>query len=339
MSNYILVTGACGGIGSVLVELLLSRGDKVLAIDNLSSGDWSNISYAEGLETRTIDILSDEFEKLPWEDFTHVIHLAAISSLPECQIDPPKAMEVNFLGTVKTATLATKSPNLKTFVNASTSAIYESNKSIPFRESDPVSPHLIYSQSKFFAENFLEALRKDHGFPAISLRFFNVFGPMQNYARKSPPLLNYLVRQAHLNQKPILHSNGLQARDYIDVGDICNAIVLSLQMGLLNNQAIFNLSSGLTLSVNQIVDLVQESLDYKFACEFRTSEKLWNGYPELINSNFPLNDSVVIAETEKISVGDSLLFQQLTGWSPNINQKELLILRAQQASTYMKENK
>lgn len=335
MSRYILITGACGGIGSVLTSDLVQSGNKVLAIDDLSSGDWSNIPDHELVEKKTMDILSDDFAELPWDEFTHIIHLAAISSLPECQTNPQKAFDINFGGTVKTATLALKSRNLSCFINASTSAIYESNKDLPFAEDDSVRPHLVYSQSKFFAENYLEALRVDHSFPSISLRFFNVFGPMQSYARKSPPLLNYLVRMAFLNETPTLHSDGHQARDYIDVKDICNAIEYSLDIGHIDESAIFNLSSGQVMTVNEIVDLVSEALNLKIDPLYRSSERLWEGYPSLSQGKYPLNSDVVKAETEKVSVGNSEKFQKLTGWSPSSNQKQKLKLRAKEAYSHI----
>ena len=97
----ILVSGACGGIGSHLIPRLISQGHQVLAIDDLSSGDWSNLQDHPNLEKITLDI-TDQGSVADLganNTFQYLFHLAALSSLPECQINPARAFEVNFLGT------------------------------------------------------------------------------------------------------------------------------------------------------------------------------------------------------------------------------------------------
>lgn len=321
----IFVTGAAGGIGSVLVPHLAKQGDQVICLDDLSSGSWKNIQDHPNVEFVTGSILDlDLLNELNWEEFTHIIHLAAISSLPACQINPGLAISTNVQGTANIAQLATlKSKKLKLFINASTSAVYESNKEQPLTEDLQIEPHLIYPLTKKFTEELLFAMSKDYKFPCISFRFFNVFGPMQDYERKSPPLLNYLVREMINNSQPILHSDGNQARDYISVNDICDGIQVALNHEFSKYEN-FNLCSGQQFSVNEIVEIVSNSLKTNIDPVFRSAEKLWNAYDELFAGHFPLDKGAVENETLKSSLGSSEKFTAHTGWRPATNQSELI---------------
>ncbi len=334
----ILVTGAAGGIGSVLVPFLADRKAEIYCLDDLSSGSWHNFEDQKEIHKITGSILDEKvLNKLPWRQFTHVIHLAAISSLPACQLDPARALAINVQGTAKIADYArSRSKDLQLFINASTSAVYESNKESPLTEDLNIAPHLVYPQTKKFTEDYLFAMNRDYDFPVISFRFFNVFGPMQDYARKSPPLLNYLVREFLLGNQPMLHSNGEQARDYISVDDVCQGIgvALDIKFGKYEN---LNLCSGQQFSVNQIVKIVQDSLDIKIIPNFRSADQLWNAYDDLFVGRFPLHKSAVEAETLKSSIGSSERYSKLSNWIPNPNQVELLAETALKAKQHIEK--
>jgi UDP-glucose 4-epimerase len=313
----ILVTGAAGGIGSVLLERLLELGHHVVAIDDLSSGSWSNVSTHSNLKIETGSILDEKFlTGLPWESVTAVIHLAATSSLPGCQIDPEAAFSTNFLGTVGVAEFARKRSPLKVFINASTSAVYEGLDSSVLTEDLQVRPHLVYSQSKVFAEHYLSGLKKTTGFPSVSFRFFNVFGPMQDYKRVSPPLLNYITRELYFSRLPVLHSDGHQKRDYISVGDVCSALLAALEKSTFSED-VYNLCSGVQLSVNEILEIAKATFGINVEPEFRAPELLWSRYSALFTGSYPLKKEIVAAETNKTSLGSSVKFSSETGWVPN----------------------
>lgn len=338
-SKNILVTGAAGGIGSVLVPYLATRDAELYCLDDLSSGSWINVKDQANIHKITGSILDDAvLGELPWNQFTHVIHLAAISSLPACQLDPGLAFAINVQGTAKIANFArSKSKNLELFINASTSAVYESNKESPLTENLEIAPHLVYPQTKKFTEDYFFAMNRDYDFPVISFRFFNVFGPMQDYARKSPPLLNYLVREFLAGNKPMLHSNGEQARDYIAVDDICRGVEVALDMKFKKYEN-FNLCSGQQFSVNQIVNIVQDALNIQITPNFRSADKLWNAYDDLFIGPFPLHKSAVEAETLKSSIGSSERYSQLSNWVPNSNQKDLIFKTTLLAKNHMLKN-
>lgn len=307
----ILVTGSSGGIGSVLVPYLCDKGFEIIGIDlirpSLQEENYSNFTFIE-TSIQTCEIPLEPYLK----EIEFVIHLAATSSLPECESNPMEAFQNNFMGTVHLVDLFSKQ-KIKRFINASTSAVYEGISELPFRENIILKPHLVYPQTKLIAETYLESLGMTRNFPSTSLRFFNVLGPYQSYTRKSPPLLNYLVREYLANRRPVLHSDGNQKRDYISVYDICTAIELALSLSYEGHDS-FNVCSGTALSVKEIDSYIRTTIKTALEPVYREPEKLWNDYQDLYNREYPLKASIVAGETNKTSLGSSKKFQEASGW-------------------------
>jgi nucleoside-diphosphate-sugar epimerase len=302
----ILVTGACGGIGSHLVPHLLEQGNEVHALDDLSSGKWSNLSDRQGLTKHTVDISNtravNDFAEL--HSFQIVYHLAAISSLPECQVDPIRAFHVNFQGTVNLVNAAKKQRDFVKFVFASTSAVYENTPISPFEESHEVSPLLVYPQTKLYSENYLKAEAETSGFPSAIVRIFNVFGDYQNSSRQSPPILNYIVRELIANRVPVLHGNGEQARDFISVDDVVDFLIRLITINHAPGD-IVNLCRGELVSVNSIYEAAAKALGYSGRPNYAQPSELWVAYPELFQGAWPLDKNYVAREVAKTSLGDS----------------------------------
>lgn len=307
----VLVTGSSGGIGQVLVPFLIDSGFKVVGLDirkpNPDKEDPLNFEFIHGSILDSQEILIEHASKIDY-----VIHLAALSSLPECEENAANAFEVNFLGTVRLIQFFLNF-DIKSFINASSSAVYEGANFYPFNESTKCLPYLVYPQTKFMVENYLQTQKITRNFPAISLRFFNVIGPFQDYSRVSPPLVNYLIREYSNNRRPILHSDGNQERDYISVYDICTAIQKAMSIRS-SEKIVFNVCSGETLTVRDLDELVRKNMDTKLLPVFRNSEKLWDNYPKMFSGRYGLNRELVSKETTKKSVGSADLFKETTGW-------------------------
>jgi UDP-glucose 4-epimerase len=312
----ILVSGACGGIGSHLIPRLISLGHQVLAIDDLSSGNWSNLQDHPNLKRITLDITDqDGVAHLGANNsFQYLFHLAAISSLPECQINPARAFEVNFLGTANLVKLAKTQSNFMNFIFASTSAVYENNSEIPFSESATVTPSLVYPQSKLFSENYLEAESKLCSFPSTIVRIFNVFGDFQNSTRKSPPILNYIVKEISEGRIPTLHGNGGQKRDFISVDDVTDFFA-SLLVTPSKSADKVNLCSGELASVNEIYSWVLSGLESNTKASYASPTDLWNSYSEMFEGTFPLDKEFVANEVGKISLGDPTKLREQYAWT------------------------
>jgi nucleoside-diphosphate-sugar epimerase len=316
----ILITGAAGGIGSLICESLGEHFELVL-VDNFRNG------FRENLPNHCIheiDICSKEFIDLTKNVKPDVIlHLAAITSLPDCESNKSECIQVNVNGTVNVLEAA-RHANVEKIIFASTSAVYENNLSTesPFIESLQVSPLLFYSLSKKMAEDVCNSYIKNYDMNIITLRFFNIFGPNQDTKRKSPPLLNYLVKSVIDQVQPVLHSDGKQERDYVSAYDLVELIKTILQNDTFESDC-YNVASGATLSVKDIVHFVEVSLGTKVNPIFRSPSMLWDNYPALFETNKPLNKNVISKEANKFSLGCNKKLFKKFGWKPTTEfQKE-----------------
>ena len=309
----ILVTGACGGIGSRLVPHLLKLGYRVIALDNLYSGSWQNLDRSQiNLKSIQIDISNSELVDRTFRgvDFQYCIHLAAISSLPECQVNPIQATKVNFLGTVTISELCSKQKNFKRFIFASTSAVYEGVEEELLTENLAVDPYLVYPQTKLFSENYLRSAFKTRSFPIVIVRLFNVFGDRQNAIRQSPPLINYLVRELSENRSPQLYGWHAPGRDYVSVNSVVGYISKILTMDASTGRTL-NLCSEQTLNVQDIYKIVSSTLDVSLSPELHSPGELWGSYTELSEGLFPLDSHYIEKETNKYSKGSASELKEL----------------------------
>ena len=203
-----IITGGLGFIGSHLYPKLKKNNKKVLLIDNLYSGITDNIKDLDNDDFINMDIRNIEIEKY-FNENDIVIHLAAISSLPECQSEPVLAFNINVLGTLNILEICRKK-NIKKIIFASTSAIYENNEIFPVKEHHTTNPSLIYSLSKHSCEQLCLSYIKNYNLDISIIRFFNVYGGNQDFRRDSPPLTSYILKCLLSNKSPLLHSNSDQ---------------------------------------------------------------------------------------------------------------------------------
>ena len=318
----ILLTGAAGGIGSTLGYYLFKKGHNLTLVDNLRNGYEENllIGGKEFGNFHNQDVCDSELGDKLLNSYDCIIHLAAITALPDCESNVNDTIRINVAGTTNIMECARKW-NVPHIIFASTSAIYENNKEKLFTENLEVNPRLWYSLSKKMAEEVCESYRVNYGMSITTLRFFNVFGPRQDIHRKNPPLLNYLVREIGKGNPPILHSNGEQARDYIHVDDVVRLIDICLEK---QPDDTFNVCTGTLLSVNQIVQYVTEVMDNSTMPIYQEASKLWDTYPDLFSGNYPLDKEIVAKETTKYSKGSYQKANELLGWEPNIDLETLI---------------
>lgn len=323
----ILITGGAGGIGSTLAYVL-SKEHEIITVDSLRNGYIENliINNKKFSEFYKLDIRSKKFSKLLKEKKPDIIvHLAAITSLPDCECNINECIDINVFGTTNVLEAA-RLNNIKRVIFASTSAVYEnntSNKINGFLENLVVNPRLFYSLSKKLAEEICISYEKNYGMEIPILRLFNVFGPRQDIHRKSPPLLNYLVREFRNNRQPILHSDGEQKRDYVHIDDVIKAFKICLTSPDAKNN-IFNISSNNLLSVKDIVNYTKEALNIDINPIYRSAKMLWDDYPKLFNGIISLDKSVVEKEADKFSLGDNLKAKTILNWHPNENLEFLI---------------
>jgi UDP-glucose 4-epimerase len=251
-----LVTGGAGFIGSHLVDALIARGDEVLAIDDLSTGNRDNVGPAlergaalvEG-DIRDADLLTREFERVRPE---LVFHLAAQVDVRVSVADPAFDVAVNVAGTLNVLQAALGvSP--RRFVFASTGgAIYGEgeHRELPFGEDDECAPEAPYGQAKFAAEGYLALYERLHGLATTCLRLGNVYGPRQDLRGEAGVIAMFCYRLLD-GQRPTVFGDGLQTRDYIYVGDVVAAM---LAAGDADAGGTFNVGTGVETNVLQLVE-------------------------------------------------------------------------------------
>lgn len=288
----ILITGGLGGIGSVLGPHLFSKGHNITALDNLSGGYIKNNFDGQDFIRGDVNFAALP-EILNAKKIDAIIHLAAITSLPQCEENPSQCYLTNTCGTLSVLEAARK--NKTKVVFASTSAIYENNTTFPFLEEDLVSPTLSYPLSKKHAEDFCRSYTEKFDLDVTVLRLFNVFGPNQDIHRKSPPLINYIVKELCLGRRPTLHCSGDQKRDYVHVDDVCAAFEKSLTY----KGGTYNVCSGRTISVKEIYEIIKQELRSELGPEFKPPSNFWKGYDIFINPE------LIAKEINKHSVGSN----------------------------------
>ena len=321
MKWRVMITGAAGGIGSMLAKEMTVMGYDLTLIDNLNNGYQQNLPSDSYLHT--IDI-RDTNELVPlMKEVDAVIHLAAISSLPDCERNSTECMSVNVAGTASVLE-ACRQAGVDRCIFASTSAVYEGNTSdqSPFTESLAVKPKLWYPTSKWMAEELCHRYASNYGMTIPILRLFNVFGPRQDCYRRSPPLLNYLTHELMSNRSPVLHGTGLQARDYVDVEDVISIILRCLRDDAGNET--YNVCSQTLTSVRDIARIALDTILPNGAVIWKSSGQLWDAYPHLFSGRYALDRNLICNETDKFSLGSNSKARTQLGWLVNTDIPALM---------------
>lgn len=319
----ILITGAAGFIGSQLAYRLWKNKEDVILIDNFSYGHEDNLIF-ENCDFRDkiikMDIRDREgIKKLFQENgIEYVYNIAGIAPLPDCQLNPQEAIDVNLTGFVNILENARLS-GVKKVIQASTNAMYENETVFPTVEDNFNLPTLIYPNTKYAAERFAESFCKTYGMNVTCLRFANVYGPHIDCLRKQPPFVAYMIRELYYDRTPIFHSNGEQRRDYIYVDDLIDlAILVQKSAGF---DAV-NVSSNKNYSVNEMYALAQEIMGKNIKAEYATDAHYWEKYEGLYNGKYPIKESILNHEINKYSLCDNTFAKEKYGWIPKVTMQE-----------------
>ena len=256
--SRILVAGGAGFIGSHLVDKLVSDGTDVTVLDNLCSGKTENL--AVHLQRRSIkfvkgDICNFRLVRSLMGDVDAVVNLAAVVSVAKSVEDPLLVHKVNATGAL-TLLKGCLDGGVKTFVQASSAAVYGEAEKLPVSEDavlDPLSP---YAVAKITAEDYARVFSRIYGLEAVSLRFFNVYGPRQAYNPYSG-VITVFIKHLLINRAPTVFGDGEQTRDFVSVHDVASCCLLALTKGGISGE-IFNVASGTATSVNKLVELLQK---------------------------------------------------------------------------------
>ena len=258
----VLITGIAGFIGSNLAYRLLNENIKLqnknsyqmIGIDNLSYGLSKNIP--EGIEFHQKDIRDkDIYELFNGVDF--VFHLAAKNCINDCQNDPVETSDINVTGTVNVFEAARRA-RVKKVIYAESSALYEKSDRFPTPESD-IQPESFYAASKISSMYFAQAYYNFYGLKYTALRYFCVYGPVQDYRRTIPPVMSAFIIRLLKGERPIIYGTGEKRRDFIFIDDVNDFHMKCINDPRTDNKT-FNLGSGMNYSVLDVLELCCELL-------------------------------------------------------------------------------
>jgi UDP-glucose 4-epimerase len=256
----ILITGIAGFIGSNLALRLINGNQKienhydVIGIDNLSYGLKENIP--EEVTFYQSDIRSKEIYRF-FDGVDIVFHLAAKNCINDCQLDPVETADINITGTVNVFEAARKA-GVGKVVYAESSALYEGSNQFPTPESE-LMPESFYSMSKLSSMYFAKAYQSFYNLKLTALRYFCVYGPVQDYRRTIPPVMSAFIIKLLKNESPIIYGTGKKRRDFIYIDDVNDFHMKCVNDHRTDNKT-FNLGSGKNFSVIEIYELVSELL-------------------------------------------------------------------------------
>jgi len=251
-----LVTGGAGFIGSHIADKLLSDGFEVTVVDNLSSGQLTNITHNEDGENFHLikgDIRDLDLARRIVKDVDIVFHEAALISVVLSFKDPLTTHDVNVKGTLNLLKTCLDS-DVKRFILASSASIYGETKTLPMKENMIPSPISPYAVSKLTAENYAKLFYRVYGLETVSLRYFNVYGPRQRHSQYSG-VIPIFIKRLLSNEPPIIYGNGEQKRDFVNVQDVVDANMLASKSKNAVGQ-VFNIGTGKATSVNQLAKIV-----------------------------------------------------------------------------------
>ncbi len=234
-----VVTGGAGFIGSNLTKLLLQQGHKVDVIDNLSTGNRSNLSGIEDkIKFHNIDIRNDsELDILAGKD--GIFHHAALTSVIQSYQKEKEYFDVNVNGTKNIFEIAQKTGTKVVF--ASSAGVYGNTSTIPTLESAELKPVNPYGVTKLKAE----LLAKKYKCDLVGLRYYNVYG--NNPAISSSGVISRFYQNIIANKPPVIDGDGQQLRDFVFVGDVVRATISAMEKD--TGSAFINIGSGTTTSI------------------------------------------------------------------------------------------
>jgi len=255
----ILVTGGAGFVGSHLVDKLITQGNKVIVVDNLSTGKKENIN--KKAKFYKLDICSPKiFEVFKKEKPEIVFHLAAQVNVRRSIEDPINDAKINILGSLNILDACRKFKVKKIIFSSTGGAIYGDAKIVPTKENYPPKPESPYGIAKLTIENYLDFYKKVYGLNYISLRFANVYGPSQD-PKGEAGVVAIFTNKLLKGERPTIFGDGKQTRDFIYVDDVVSALIKS--MNYKGKETIFNVGTGIETSVNQLFKLISKILGIK----------------------------------------------------------------------------
>jgi UDP-glucose 4-epimerase len=255
--EQILITGGAGFVGSHLCNAFISLGYDVFTVDDLSNGDESNINDAVHFEK--LDLSTEQiFTKFGNIEFKAVIHCAAQSSNALSFLDIKKDLDSNLISTYNVLKFC-KKKKINRLIFTSSVSVYGQAKLLPTPETCTPYPESYYAINKLSAEQYIRLFSSDNDINYTIFRLFTTYGEGQNLQNRNQGLLSIFISYILSNEELIVKGSPNRKRDIICVSDVVDAIVRSYDAEITFKKT-YNLGSGKSLSVGEIIDLLIKGL-------------------------------------------------------------------------------
>ncbi len=306
-NKKILVTGACGFIGSHLVERLLEENCSVKAFiyyNSFNSLGWLDSIPEEKLkciEVFTGDIRDPNGVRTAVRDVEAVFHLAALIGIPFSYHSPDSYVDTNIKGTLNVLQ-ACRDYSVERLIVTSTSEVYGTAQYVPIDEKHPFQPQSPYSASKISADALSESFYRSFDLPVITTRPFNTYGPRQSARAVIPTIIAQLLNGGKEVRLGSLHPT----RDFNYVRDICDGFITLAKCDKAIGRAI-NIGSGQEISIGELAKYII---------------KLINPEARIVTED--LRKRPDKSEVERL-VCDNSLIRSLAGWTPKVSLESGLL--------------
>lgn len=256
--RVVLVTGGAGFIGANLCRALLAVPalDEVRVLDDFSTGAASNLADLD-VRVHTGSILDDLMLADAVDGCSHIVHLAAIPSVPRSIAAPLASHDANATGTLRVLEAARRH-DVQHVIVASSSSVYGANPALPKTEDLACRPLSPYAVSKLAAEQYAMAYATCYRLPVLPLRFFNVFGPLQAAGHAYAAVVPAFV-DAALARRPLrIFGDGTQSRDFTFVDSVTAVISDAIARDVTSEP--LNLAFGTRTTLLELVAIIERVL-------------------------------------------------------------------------------
>ena len=252
----VVITGGSGFIGSHLANFLIDSNYEVVVIDNLSIGRLENITELIEYSKFTFlqaDITDFNAIDFIFKDAEWVFHLAALADIVPSIENPNEYYQSNVNGTFNVLE-ACRKHHVKKIIYSASSSCYGIPDKYPTKETAEIRPQYPYALTKNLGEQLVMHWCQLYNIPAISLRFFNVYGPKARTSGTYGAVFGVFLAQKLANKPFTVIGDGSQTRDFTYVSDIVNALITAAESNV--SGEIINIGSNATYSINRLVKLL-----------------------------------------------------------------------------------
>ena len=253
MNKTVLVTGGAGFIGSNLVDMLLEKKYQVFILDDLSTGNISNISNHLKIDQLTfIEKDINDISHIELQDVNAVFHLAARVNVVDSIANPLEDARVNYYGTLNVLERC-REAGIKKILFTSSAAIYGDVEEVPTTENAVKEPMSPYGNHKYASENLLSMYNELHGMKNVVFRLFNVYGPRQDPSNPYSGVISKFMESASKDQDLTIFGDGNQTRDFVYVKDVSRSLLMAYENDI---SGTFNVGTGSEISLNDLAETI-----------------------------------------------------------------------------------